>query len=535
MEPTVNSSAPSFASSVSSFSLKHPEEGNAFPGRLELPVNIPSEVSITLSEKGFVVDRYGSVSFKQDSVSHPRRWPLYRKVFDSALICFLEYFMTMMSNTGATVSHHASAHFHISPTVAILCTVTVYLLGQAVGGLVFPPIAESFGHRTIYVSSTFGFAVLCLIVGAGHEHLIPVIAGRLLSGFLSAIPATVACGSIENMWDERARIFTVHAWIASAVLGLASGPPIATYISTSLGWPYIFYIATGVTGICSILCLGMQESRPSQVLRENVRKIARKTSFDRLSASSDHHLPTAKEFVRITMTQPIRLFFTEPVVFWVSIMGATVYAVLYLFSEALTVIYGDGLQLSERTTSLIFLAFGIGIVPTFLPRIYDMVLANRQRRRGVQMEPEDKLFGFYVAAPVLAVALWWFGATIPPLVEGVSPWASIASLLLIGYATVEFDNVLSGYLTDTYMSYAASANAPMAFLRATLSGLFPLFGHQMFDHLGSNVAVFILGGIATLFCGVAVWLKLKARTLRMRSPFAEKTALSAHEPKDLSP
>ncbi|KAI7360880.1 hypothetical protein KC336_g21910 [Hortaea werneckii] len=268
MEPTANPSASSLASSVSSFAFKHPEEGDAFPGRLDLPVNIPSEVSITLSEKGFVVDRYGSVSFKQDSVSHPRRWPLYRKVFDSALICFLEYFMTMI-NTGATVSHHASAHFHISPTVAILCTVTVYLLGQAVGGLVFPPIAESFGHRTIYVSSTFGFAVLCLIIGAGHEHLIPVVAGRLLSGFLSAIPATVACGSIENMWDERARIFTVHAWISSAVLGLASGPPIATYISTSLGWPYIFYLAAGVTGICSILCLGMQESRPSQVLREN--------------------------------------------------------------------------------------------------------------------------------------------------------------------------------------------------------------------------------------------------------------------------
>ncbi|OTA36174.1 hypothetical protein BTJ68_03367 [Hortaea werneckii EXF-2000] len=330
----------------------------------------------------------------------------------------------MMSNTGATVSHHASAHFHISPTVAILCTVTVYLLGQAVGGLVFPPIAESFGHRTIYVSSTFGFAVLCLIIGAGHEHLIPVISGRLLSGFLSAIPATVACGSIENMWDERARIFTVHAWISSAVLGLASGPPIATYISTSLGWPYIFYLAAGVTGICSILCLGMQESGHPKY-------------FER----TDHHLPTAKEFVQITMTQPIRLFFTEPVVFWVSIMGATVYAVLYLFSEALTVVYGDGFRLSERTTSLIFLAFGIGIVPTFLPRIYDMVLANKQRRKGAHMEPEDKLFGFYVAAPVLAIALWWFGATIPPLVEacrhglrslrscssGTPPWSSTMS------------------------------------------------------------------------------------------------------------
>ena len=120
--------------------------------------------------------------------------------------------------------------------MAIFSVVTVYLLGQAAGGLIFPPIAESFGHRTIYVTSTFGYAALCLLVGLGHDHLAPVVVGRLLSGFLSAIPATVACGSIENMWDEKARITLIHAWICSAVLGLACGPPIATYISTSLGW-----------------------------------------------------------------------------------------------------------------------------------------------------------------------------------------------------------------------------------------------------------------------------------------------------------
>lgn len=140
------------------------------------------------------------------------------------------------SNTGATVATHAASELSISRIVAVFSTITVYLLGQAVGGLLFPPLAESFGHRTIYVTSTFAFAVLCLVIGLGHDRLAPVIVGRLLSGFLSAIPATVACGSIENMWDEKARIMAIHAWISCAVLGLACGPPVATYISTSLGW-----------------------------------------------------------------------------------------------------------------------------------------------------------------------------------------------------------------------------------------------------------------------------------------------------------
>lgn len=291
--------------------------------------------------------------------------------------------------------------------------------------------------------------------------------------------------------------------------------------------PWIFYVAAIVSCACAFACLGMHESRPSQVLRQNVQVVARETGYSHLSTDSEHHLPSVSDFLRTTLTQPVRLFCTEPVLFWVSIMGAVVYCNLYLFSEALTVVYAGGFGMTEREASLVFLALGVGIVPTFLPRVYDIKLANQRRRDNLPMEVEDKLFGFYVAAPVLAIGLWWFAWTVPPLVTSITPWSSIASLILIGYATVEFDTVLSGYLTDTYMNFAASANAPMAFLRAVLSGVSPLFGRQMFQRLGSNMALFILAGVATLFCCIAIWMKLQAKHLRLRSPFAEKTALSA--------
>jgi len=172
-----------------------------------------------------------------NSTSHPRQWPLYRKIYDSALICFREFSMTLMSNTGTTVAAHSQQDFGIRPIFAIFCCTTVYILGQAFGGLVFPPIAESFGHQTTYVSAKFAFAVCCSIIALAHKSLGPVVFGRLVSGFVSAIPAIVAAGSIENTWDEKARIVLMHAWISSAVLGLSCAPSVATYISTSaLGW-----------------------------------------------------------------------------------------------------------------------------------------------------------------------------------------------------------------------------------------------------------------------------------------------------------
>ncbi|KAK1089330.1 hypothetical protein LTR48_000698 [Friedmanniomyces endolithicus] len=204
-------------------------------------------------------------------------------------------------------------------------------------------------------------------------------------------------------------------------------------------------------------------------------------------------------------------------------MAATVYGIIYLFSDALPTIYVDDFGLGAQPASLVFLAIALGIPLTFLSRIYDIRIANRIQELGRQIEPEDKIFGFYIAAPVLAISLWWFASTVPPLITKISPWVSVASLALIGFGVVEFDNVLSGYLTDSYTSYAASANAPMAFLRAIMSGIFPLIGRRMFSKLGNNNALFLLAALATCFCGVAVWFAFQGKQPRQRSPFASES------------
>ena len=76
--------------------------------------------------------------------------------------------------------------------------------------------------------------------------------------------------------------------------------------------------------------------------------------------------------------------------------------------------------------------------------------------------------------------------------------------MFVGFASVEFDIVLSGYLTDVYGSHAASANVLTCFLRALVSRVFPIVGRRMFKNLGSSQASFLLAGIATAFVAVAL-------------------------------
>jgi hypothetical protein len=250
------------------------------------------------------------------------------------------------------------------------------------------------------------------------------------------------------------------------------------------------------------------------------------------------------------LTRPVRFFFTEPIVCTVSIMSATVFGSVYLQTEGIKVIY-ESFGFGKRRAALPLTCWIVGLMFTIPLRIYDWHIVSRRLRRGLFVRPEDKITGFYVAASVLAISLWWLSWTVPPYVsrglgtakvkskncvlrtnpskaQDISPLVSIAALTLIGACTNEFDGILQGYLTDSYTSYAASANAPLAFLRGILSAVFPMFGEQMFVGLGSNLSGSILAAIATAFCGIAVWFWNYGAKARERS----KYAVSEVEPAD---
>jgi hypothetical protein len=230
------------------------------------------------------------------------------------------------------------------------------------------------------------------------------------------------------------------------------------------------------------------------------------------------------------IARPIGLFFTEPIVFLVTIMCASVYALLYLFSEGIDLVYTAGFGFSSMTSSLVFLAISVGLLPSILVRLFDGNIAAKRKKQGRSLLPEDKLLGFLIAAPINAIALWWFAWSIPPRVGNVSPWISIVALVPLGFAANEFDQVLTGYLCDTYSTIAGSANAPLAFLRAILSAAYPLFATKMFAELGNNVAVSILAALATMYCVVAWAFWKYGKAIREASPWVKANAATLKGP-----
>lgn len=97
-------------------------------------------------------------------------------------------------------------------------------------------------------------------------------------------------------------------------------------------------------------------------------------------------------------------------------MSATIFGSVYLQTEGIRVIYRS-FGFDERQSALPLISWNVGLILTVPLRMYDWKFVSYRLRKGHHVRPEDKMTGFYVAAPVLAVSLWWLSWTIPPYVR----------------------------------------------------------------------------------------------------------------------
>ncbi|OQE20000.1 hypothetical protein PENSTE_c014G04418 [Penicillium steckii] len=460
-----------------------------------------------------------SIRWTHDNPRHPRNWPTWRKSYDTGLVCLLDLFITASSTAGAAAAASARHEYELDYTFSTFCFVTLFLLGQSVGNVVFPPWSESFGRKKLYIICGLLSCICSVVIGVVHS-LPAAIVMRVIAGLLSAVPGTIVGGSIEDMFNAQARIWVVYFWTIASNIGLVIGPIMSNHIIEVLNWRWVFYVYALILGtITAFLCF-IRESRCSLLLTHEV-DIMRQEIPSLPRALNHDHSPNMRTFMTEALFRPTQLLFQEPIIFTIAVMISIAMSLIYIFTEALQPIYAQ-MGFSAPQSSLIFMAIGLGTCFSALTRLLDCHIFNKRRSQGLPIKPEDKLTGLAIGAPFLAVGLWWFGWTIPPLIQGPNiPWiVPTISLVFVGYALTEIDSVLYGYISDSYLSYSASATAAVAFVRGIISGVVPLFTRQMFSGLGANIAVSVLAGIATLFCVVPPLFLCFGERIRRRSKFA---------------
>ncbi|KAM0544513.1 hypothetical protein ACHAPJ_011807 [Fusarium lateritium] len=324
------------------------------------------------------------------------------------------------------------------------------------------------------------------------------------------------------MYNAEHRIWVVYMYTILGMLGLALGPIYSTYITSSIGWRWVYYISTVVMGATAVGCIFIRESNANQLLDKIVKQLREETGIQYIqSGHAEGARLTVATFAQDALFRPLEFLVTDPLVFFCAVLCAIAFGLIYGLTESLTIVYtAPPFNFSQNSSSLAFIAIAIGEMLNILPRIYDAYIYKKYRKTHRRILPESKISSFAIAAPSLAIGLWLFAWTIPPRVTSV-PWpVSMIGLIMIGFSLNDFSYVLFGYATDSYGKYAASAVSAISLTRTLAAAVFPLFTHQMYTGLGSNVATSILAAVASLFAFTPFLFLRYGQRLRHRSKFA---------------
>ncbi|RYP71168.1 hypothetical protein DL771_004968 [Monosporascus sp. 5C6A] len=477
-----------------------------------------------LQDCGLVLNEDGFVRWRNDNPKHPRNWSSSLKAYGTIIILLLEFITSAVGTAGTSAAQEMQNDFGVSLSLSIFCLTSMYLIGQGIGGIFFPPYSEVFGRKTLYIVSTFVYTIFSIITAAVHS-LPAIIIARFLSGLASAIPTIVVAGSMEDMYNVRSRVWMIFVWAVVGNAAVCVGPIYSSYVTLNLGWRWVFWMAAIGLGILLIFCLFLKETRPSKILEREVASLRMLVPDREIKTLNPDSVPDVKTLFTVTLSRPLRLLLTEPIILIVAFMGSVTCALFYLQAESLLLVF-EAYGWSTATASLAFIPILLGCMASTFTRFYDHnKLAKITSQRKV-VEPEDKLTGFAIAAPCLAGGLWVFAWTIPPKTQ-VHWIVPMVAQFFVGFALNENVYTLTGYLADSYTIYAASGFAGLILARASTCAIIVPFTRQMYVNLGYNIASSVLAAVATLFCAAPIVFIKFGRKIRNSSQFA-KLSLSVY-------
>ncbi|KAI9034811.1 MFS transporter [Aspergillus affinis] len=409
------------------------------------------------------------------------------------------------------------AEFKDSSPTLITFTVSIYIIGTAVGPLVLAPLSETYGRSWIYhagnVSYTV-FAVACALSPSAST----LLAFRFLGGLAGSIPISNAGGTIADMITPERRGLINSVFGAALILSPALAPIAGGFLAADMGWRWIFWLITILSGVTTIISFGLlRETFSPILLQRKAARLRRETGNSELQArGKTHQLPLVQK-LRRALRRPMVLLATSPILIIASFYLAFVYGTCYLLLTSMPLVFRDVYDWSEGALGLCSLSLGIGcLIGVFITGRYsDRIYQRKKEKSGDSDQPESRLFFLLPAAVALPAGLLIYGWT----VHFKSHWiAPLIGTGIFGVGLVLSYSAINNYLIDAFSIYAASALAASGLFRGLAGGLLPLSGPKMYEHLGYGWGNTLLGLLSVGFGGVSLIIWAFGKDLRMRYP-----------------
>ncbi|CCE63520.1 hypothetical protein TPHA_0F00330 [Tetrapisispora phaffii CBS 4417] len=452
-----------------------------------------------------------------DDPIHPFNWPLRKKVILCVILCLDCIAISMGSSIFGNGIAQLREEYGIATVVGIL-GVTLYVLGFAASPVIYAPLSEIYGRKGVIIISAFGFSIFQFAV-ATAENLQTIFICRFFGGLIGAAPMAVVPAAFADMFDNNMRGKAISLFSLGVFVGPVLGPVIGSYIVQHTTWRWLEYVIGCFSALIFVLiCIFMEETHHPTILVNKAIMMRKKTNNWGIHAAHETVELSIRDIVQNTITRPIIMLATEPVLLIITIYNSFVYGILYLMLEAYPIVFVEGYGfLVNGELPYIALIVGILICTVFLWKFEEYYLKKCREAGG--LVPEIRLYPIIYSGVVFAIGILWFCWTgyYPKKIHFMVPTVAGA---FIGFGLFGIFLPCLNYIIESYLFVAASAVAANTFLRSGFGAVFPLFTNYMFHGMGVGWAGLLLGLFAFAMVPVPIFLVKYGKRIRVKSKYA---------------
>ncbi|KAF2856344.1 MFS multidrug transporter-like protein [Plenodomus tracheiphilus IPT5] len=479
-------------------------------------------------EHPFVVEWIDQDPRNPMTFSKMKKWIMVLAVANSVLV------VSFCSSAFSGGIQQIMVEYSVSQEVVTL-GVSLFVLGFALGPLLWAPFSEMYGRQIVFVGTYTAFTAFNAAV-AGAPTIYGLLILRFFAAAFGSSPLTNAGGVIADLFSANERGVAMSLFSAAPFMGPVLGPIIGGFLGMAEGWRWVNGLMAIWAGVMLVIvaCL-VPETYPPVLLRrraERLSKLSGKVYRSRIDI--DQGKTSLGEAFSTGLKRPWILLFTEPIVLLLSLYHAIIYGILYMLFGAFPIVYRQGRGWNEGISGLPFVAVAIGVI---LAIMYVVLYDNKMYMKKVVASgkgyttPEARLPMCIVGGIALPVGLFWFAWTNSPSL----PWAaSVVASIPFGFGMVLTFLSIMNYLIDSYTIFAASVLAGNGIIRSVFGACFPLFTKQLYDGLGIHWASSLPAFLALaciplpfLFYKYGEGIRLKCKYAAQSAAFMDKMRSAA--------
>jgi MFS transporter, DHA1 family, multidrug resistance protein len=287
----------------------------------------------------------------------------------------------------------------------------VYLFGIVFAPIFTPHVAERVGRSIIYLVAV----PLCglFLLGAGFSQTFAGVAIlRFLAGLTGGPCLVLLEGTFADIWSAKTTntYYAFQSW--AQFVGTALGPIVGGYlVEATDGWRWTQWTSAAVCAFVWVFAFGMSESYQREIPRRRAKRQGRKLEQDPALSGV-----TFGEMFKITVLDPIRQVFLEPVVTLCTFFLIFNFAVVLQFFITVPVALGSAPPAGPGfTPHQVGLAFttaiagsGLaGLIVIMIDQVISGTLMKKQMPTFAQIE--YRLIPAMIGPLLVTAALFWIG------------------------------------------------------------------------------------------------------------------------------